>query len=1050
MAETVTADIPEQGQLVRVRGRHYLVQSVSPYQARPNDPVIHHISLECLDDDRLGEPLEVIWEREVRPAVHGDIGLPAPEAWDPAPRFQAFLHAIQWSANSLLNGPAIQAPFRAAIDIEEYQLEPVARALVMPRVNLLIADDVGLGKTIEAGLVMQEMLARGRIRRAMIVCPASLQRQWREEMLTRFQLPFEIIDREAINRLRREYGMHVNPWSTFPRLITSMDFLKREQPLRLLHESFQQRDDSPLRDWDLLIVDEAHNAAPAGRKNYVRDSDRTVMLRAVIDHFEHRLFLTATPHNGYTESFTALLEILDPLRFSRGPEVDRKQVQAVMVRRLKDGILTSLGSRKFAKREVVPLWVDLTPDERAMHDLLRRYTNSRLGRVDWSSALTIRFALTLLKKRLLSSPLALANSLAVHTRTVEVAAGAAQAETPNAALAERLRQRAEEEWDDDEEKARAEEDALQESSRFFGDLTKAEHGWLTQLAQLAAGRQTQPDSKAQALLDWIREHLCPDGVWNRERLLIFTEYRDTLVYLKTIFEEQGWGNRVMTLVGGMPAGEQGVVPVAGGAARDRESIKAAFQASPDEHPVRILLATDAASEGLNLQNHCRYLIHVEIPWNPNRMEQRNGRIDRHGQRAPEVFCHHFVYRDHEDSQFLQTVVEKVQTMRADLGSVGEVIAAQVEQALLGRRSDLELPEDRRRRVQEEVQADLVTESRTRELAQQLTAARRQLLLYPDNLRLVLDEALCMAGHAGLEPVNAGPLAGRAWWLKALPAAWAECRDAIRDREGRLLMLVFDHAVVGDRRDVALVHLNHPLMRRSLAAFRAQAWTQGLTAGEPLHRVTYRVLPDYKLPEPVIAAYGRVVAVSDLGLRLHEALIHVGGQIRQRRLDPLADELLAGLLSEAGDFPPIPVGVAAQLRSFFPAHRQALLALLGKRQAQEETRLRRLLAERIKTETTGVAHLMTERIREIERRLAALEGAPTDQLALFDLEQYTQYQEDVAWLRRRLTHLRGQALTEPTRIERRYTLRSVRAFPLALIYLLPQSLVDQGGPSPAQG
>jgi hypothetical protein len=280
------------------------------------------------------------------------------------------------------------------------------------------------------------------------------------------------------------------------------------------------------------------------------------------------------------------------------------------------------------------------------------------------------------------------------------------------------------------------------------------------------------------------------------------------------------------------------------------------------------------------------------------MEQRNGRVDRHGQRAQEVFCYHFVYRDHEDSHFLQTVVDKVQTMRADLGSVGEVIAAQVEQAMLGRREDLSLPQERRRLVQDEVQADLLTEHRTRELAQQLTLARRRWALYPDNLRLVLHEALRMAGHPGLEAAD-----GDAWWLKTLPPTWADCRDALRDAQGRLLMLVFDHALAQDRRDVTLVHLNHPLMRRALGAFRAQLWTEGLTAGEALHRVSYRVLPDYKLDGPAVVAFARVVAVSALGQKLHEALLPIGGQIRQKEIVPLDDELLTGLLAEEATFPP---------------------------------------------------------------------------------------------------------------------------------------------------
>ena len=136
--------------------------------------------------------------------------------------------------------------------------------------------------------------------------------------------------------------------------------------MALFRDALQNPDGRlPLRDWDLMILDKAHNVAPSGRKAYIRDSDRTRMMRSLVNHFEHRLFLTATPHNGYTESFTALLELLDPLRFSRGPSVERKQVEAVMVRRLKDEIQDALGHRKFAKRQVEPLWVDLPPDERA-------------------------------------------------------------------------------------------------------------------------------------------------------------------------------------------------------------------------------------------------------------------------------------------------------------------------------------------------------------------------------------------------------------------------------------------------------------------------------------------------------------------------------------------------------------------------------------------------------------------------------------------------------------------------------------------------------------
>ena len=167
---------------------------------------------------------------------------------------------------------------------------------------------------------------------------------------------------------------------------------------------------------------------------------------------------------------------------------------------------------------------------------------------------------------------------------------------------------------------------------------------LHRLSESAEAVGKRPDTKARELLGWIETNLRPGGQWNEERLIIFTEYRDTRNCLHQLFRDLGWGDQLMVLYGGMNLAE-------------RERVKAAFQsASSPDNPVRILLGTDAASEGLNLQNHCRLLIHYEIPWNPNRMEQRNGRIDRHGQPASDVYCRHFRYTNNEDQRFLEVVV----------------------------------------------------------------------------------------------------------------------------------------------------------------------------------------------------------------------------------------------------------------------------------------------------------------------------------------------------------------------------------------------------------
>jgi hypothetical protein len=216
---------------------------------------------------------------------------------------------------------------------------------------------------------------------------------------------------------RRSRGIHVNPWSHFPRLITSIDFLKRERPLRLFREILPGPDEPTYpRKFDLLIVDEAHNCAPSGWGKYSTDSLRTKALRVLAPHFEHKLFLTATPHNGYPESFAALLELLDNQRFARGTPPDRKQLDAVMVRRLKSELPKKWdGTDRFPKRVLEPLEVDYTKEERAIFAALRKYSELRQACCDDNAEkFATEFVLKTLKKRLFSSPAAFAATLEQH------------------------------------------------------------------------------------------------------------------------------------------------------------------------------------------------------------------------------------------------------------------------------------------------------------------------------------------------------------------------------------------------------------------------------------------------------------------------------------------------------------------------------------------------------------------------------------------------------------------------------------------------------------
>lgn len=304
------------GQIARVRARQYLVEEVTPPPKKGDQSLVR---LSCLEDDAQGEPLEVLWEREVDAQILTEASWKdlAKKGFDPTRLFAAYLNTLRWRCVTSTDPRLFQSPYRAGIDVMAYQLEPLRKALRLPRVNLFIADDVGLGKTIEAGLIVRELLMRQKVRTIVVACPPSVLLQWQEEMEARFGLTFVVFDRDYIAQKRRELGYSVNPWKTHSRFIISHALLRNEDYA------------GPMRDWlgdlapgSLLILDEAHNAAPASGAKYAIDSQFTRVVRDLSQRFEHRLFLSATPHNGHSNSFSSLLEILDPQRFCRGVPVN--------------------------------------------------------------------------------------------------------------------------------------------------------------------------------------------------------------------------------------------------------------------------------------------------------------------------------------------------------------------------------------------------------------------------------------------------------------------------------------------------------------------------------------------------------------------------------------------------------------------------------------------------------------------------------------------------------------------------------------------------------
>ncbi len=858
---------PREGMMAVVRNRRALITGVQPFDADEQGR-LHLVEIEYTDGVG-AETDQVLWEVEPATDVLEPAALPRVEATPPMePReFDAMVRAARWSALTpslpfsglTEDRPPLAAPLFGAIHADAYQLVPVLRALEMPRVALMLADAVGLGKTIQAGMILRELMLRRRIRRVLVLCPASLRTQWRDEMNDRFSLPFDIVDRPHALQLQRDLGLDANPWRVHERVIASYHYLKQPDVLEQFRSTAEPGDDGRLY-WDLLIVDEAHNLAPA---SFGDDSDLAEMLQHITPWFEHRVFLTATPHNGHTRSFSGLLEALDPVRFTRKSELDaedRTRVGETVVRRLKSEINRSyvaLGEpARFSERHVEALPVlRFGAQERRLsetfHDF-RKALRKATALASASDRAAAAFATEVFQKRLLSGPwpfgqswLNLLDGLAEH---------AAKQEGSDSESVARVRSTHSDETDDDNER----ESRERQANRTVGAWLRE---WQTSLAEeiaevsravealgvthvppgldpdahreaVAAGAmKVRADARLRALETLIDEKLRAGDTWrpgdqSGERLVVFTEYLGTLDYVVARLRARyGDGDWLVTLFGGMNDGE-------------RDVVKRAF--NDPKSAARILLATDAAGEGLNLQRSCRLLIHWDIPWNPGKMEQRNGRLDRHGQER-DVHIYHFDSTDDASMRFLGRVLKKRSQTREDRVVTDEIFA----QALLSHfehDEDVEAAEERLERTIKNVQAarkdavDDVPDAAPlpgKQDSERLKMLGAELDLTPDTLRDTLETALAIdAGRPrlrldGQDRYRFVPIAGQG----PVPTAWQEVVDqTLRDggAKGPLCALVFDpeHYVVTrsgrpvflPEPDSRLLHLGHAIYHRVMSTF----------------------------------------------------------------------------------------------------------------------------------------------------------------------------------------------------------------------------------------
>lgn len=857
--------LPRVGMLATVRNRRALIAAVEPFDAGAEGQ-IHLVRLEYIDSDGVPED-SLVWELELNASLLEPTALPRIER-DGAMKsreFDALQRATRWTAlspflsfdraNPTEQAP-IASPFFGAVQIDDFQLVPLLKALQMPRISLLLADDVGLGKTVEAGLILTELLLRRRIRRVLILSPAALRKQWQQEMHNKFALTFDVIDRAETHALQKRLGLDANPWRTYPRIVTSYHYLRQPDVLEQFRSACQQPDGTAQLPWDLLIVDEAHNLMPS---NFGEDSDLSKMLRAIAPWFEHKLFLSATPHNGHTRCFSGLLEQLDPVRFTQTSEFTdqvRQRIEEIVVRRLKREI-NALDEEegkipRFCERLTRPVPLYFSNAER---NLARQFGEFRsavkklIAASSRSDQLAGSFAVEVLNKRLLSCPYTFASSW------YRFRDGTTQELDADVTAVQAVKRATQADLDDDQESEGRLQHAAQTTGAWFKPLIphlqteiEAVDAALETLGLKPDQDSELPEPKAderwERLLDTIKQYLRQGTKWqNSDRLVVFTEYKTTLDYLERRLKAEY-------------AKEPEVVRVLYGGMDDkkRDVIKQAFNDPAD--PVRVLVATDAASEGLNLQETAHIVLHYDIPWNPARLDQRNGRLDRHGQ-ARDVVVLHFTSEDDADLQFLGNVVEKVNTIREELGSMGEVFDAAFQRRFV----DLEdtdrvmqgLDEAmnyRRGRVQIPRTEDIEAGSRAAAALQRL---ENEIGLTPETLRSTLEIALGI-GY-GLPRFEAPDEQGRSRLRMPIPARWeATIDDHLRlnlgnGHRGALPALVFDskHFIEtkGDRsvfraaKDTTLLHLGHPLFQQALGQFARARFPGGSDEQEQSSRWTVR-------------------------------------------------------------------------------------------------------------------------------------------------------------------------------------------------------------------
>jgi len=849
------------------------------------------------------------------------------------------------------------------VDPLPHQLEAVYDYLLkVARVRFLLADDAGAGKTIMAGLLVRELKLRGLAERILVVVPANLAFQWQRELKEKFDEKFLVLKGQDI---RDQFG--VNQWIEQRQVITSLDLAKRGEILPGLRQ---------VR-WDLVIVDEAHRMSASDESH---KSLRYRLGELLRDSSDHMLLLTATPHKGNPENFSLFLQLLD-----RDAYADVRSIRQAMERRYAPFYLrrTKEAMVYFPERRTDGTWaaapiftkrITRTVDFRidgAEFDLYRdvtrfvkQQTALAFADEDDPRARAVGFLMALYQRRLASSTRSLRKSL--ENRAHRLDRGLKEAQE--------LARQAPVEIPDPEELEEMEEAERERLERMLEAVTLAQSAHevraeIERLREFARQAELVEEGGAEAKLSRLKALLHEQGFFDRpdQRLLLFTEFKDTLDYLVGLLSD--WGFRVGFIHGGMQSGS-----------RDQPGTRLFVEQQFREGTIQVLVATEAAGEGINLQC-CHILFNYDIPWNPNRLEQRMGRIHRYGQRK-DCLIFNFVATNTIEGRILQRLLEKLQEIRDALDDdavfnvVGEVLpAARIEQVLrdyyAGRLGDADLEdrllrdvdEGRFRAICQNALEGLAAKRLNLEMLIERRAKAQERRVVPETIARFLRETAEVASLP-LRVVEGLPHTFDPGRTPAVLRRWEQGSD------WKLSALASKYPRFSTDREIAEEHNlewvtpGHPLfeaVRRHTVAQAQEAFQKGACFYSLAHE------------RPARIDFYRARVVDGLGDVVHERLfaVEMDGQGNLRLGEPTA----------LGNLSPAPVSNALPEVAFQPEaadwlHAQALRPFLDEVRAERIAEMDRI-AEHIELSLTELLQRADEEIgrvaAEVEQGFQGAEG-----------------------------------------------------------------------------